>query len=257
MLGKWASRNTRFPLLLKFLDVAKSLSVQVHPPDGRVDLIPFGETGKTEAWVVLKEGGEGRIYAGLKPGATEGTLREAITKGTLTNDISSFAPKPGDGILVRAGTVHSLRDVVVFEVQENSDVTFRLFDWNHVDPKTGKERPLQVEQALACIDFAQGVLGPLPPDVDEMTPVLRERLFHCSHFGVSRIQGDSAFMFGAAGSARIFVCTEGEGWLNHGGELYPFRRGDVVLLPAIVGACSCEPKGAVTVLDVTIPELAQ
>ena len=74
-----------------------------------------------------------------------------------------------------------LGDVVVFEVQGNSDVMFRLYDWDHVDAKTSQPRPLQVEQALACIDFAQGAIGPVVPMVDEVKPVLRERLFNCGH----------------------------------------------------------------------------
>ena len=170
LLGKLAGRFRRFPLLLKFLDVSKTLSVQVHPSDANIDLIPPGETGKTEAWVVLEAGPESRIYAGLKPGNTAETLREAIANGTVADHLASFTPKPGDGVLIRAGTVHSLSDVVVFEVQENSDVTFRLYDWDHVDPKTGQRRPLQVDQAMACIDFTQGAIGPVAPVVEKLKP---------------------------------------------------------------------------------------
>jgi mannose-6-phosphate isomerase len=115
LMGKLAGRFSRFPLLLKYLDVSKTLSVQVHPSGANIDLIPSGETGKTEAWVVLEAGRDGRIYAGLKPGNSAKTLREAITNGTVEDHLASFTPKPGDGILVRAGTVHSLSDAVVFE----------------------------------------------------------------------------------------------------------------------------------------------
>ena len=90
----------------------------------------------------------------------------------MADHLASFTPKVGDAVFLPAGTVHSLGgDVVVFEVQENSDVTFRLYDWDRVDPKTGKPRPLQVEQALACIDFAQGAVGPVAPVVEATTPV--------------------------------------------------------------------------------------
>jgi mannose-6-phosphate isomerase class I len=133
MLGKLAGHSHRFPLLLKFLDVSKTLSVQVHPPDAYKELIPPGETGKTEAWVVLQTGPEARIYAGLKPGATAEVLHRAITNGTVSEQLAHFSPKVGDAVLIPAGTAHALSDVVVFEVQENSDVTFRLFDWNHVE----------------------------------------------------------------------------------------------------------------------------
>src|SRR5271154_3471252 len=145
VMGKLAGRFRRFPLLLKFLDVREMLSVQVHPTDTA--------TAKTEAWVVLEAGIKCRIYAGLKPGTTEVVLRRALRDGTVADDIACFHPKPGDAVFLPAGTVHSLGGgVMVFEVQQNSDTTFRLYDWNHVDPKTGKPRPLQVDQALACID---------------------------------------------------------------------------------------------------------
>ena len=105
----------------------------------------------------MEAGQEGRIYAGLKPSTTEATLRGAIASGTVEKFLASFEARPGDGVLVEAGTVHALSDVVVFEVQENSDVTFRLYDWHHVDARTGQLRPLQIEQAMACIKFDQHV----------------------------------------------------------------------------------------------------
>ena len=116
MLGRLAGRYPRFPLLLKFLDVRELLSLQVHPADGRKDLLPAGETGKTEAWVVLEAGAKSRIYAGLKPGTTADDLRRAVASGVVADNVASFVPKQGDGVLVPAGTVHSLGDVVVFEI---------------------------------------------------------------------------------------------------------------------------------------------
>ena len=136
--------------------------------------------------------------------------------------------------------------MVVFEVQENSDVTFRLYDWDHVDPKTGQRRPLQVDQAIACIDFAQGAIGPVVPVVEEERPVLRERLFLCEHFGVWRLGGESPFMVGAAETPRVLVCIAGDGQLEHDGSHYAVCKGDVLLLPAVVGTCLCRPHGAIT-----------
>ena len=254
IMGKSAGRFSRFPLLLKFLDARDTLSVQVHPSDGQTKYIPAGESGKTEAWVVLETGPESHIYAGLKPGATAVDLRNAIDGKTVADRLSCFCPKPGDGVLVEAGTVHSLGEVVVFEVQENSDVTFRLYDWDHVDAKTGRPRPLQVEQAMACVDFTQGAVGPVVPVVEEVKPVLRERLFHCKHFGLWRHRGDSPFLVGLAGSPRVLVCIAGNGRLEHKGADYLFGKGDALLLPAMVGACLCRPGDPVTLLEISLPE---
>jgi mannose-6-phosphate isomerase len=255
LLGKMANRFSRFPLLLKFLDAEKMLSVQVHPSDAHKELLPAGETGKTEAWVVLEAGKESRIYAGLKPGTDADDLRGALTNGTVADDLVCFTPHPGDAVFLPAGTVHSLGgDIVVFEVQENSDVTFRLYDWNHIEAKTGRPRALQVDQALACIDFGQGEIGPVTPVVEARTPVTRERLFHCTQFRLWRLSGQAPFTVGATGLPRVLVCIQGAGQVEHDGLTYPVGKGDVWLIPAVVGACVFRPLRSVSVLEIALPE---
>jgi len=255
VMGKLAGRFRQFPLLLKFLDAREMLSVQVHPPDTRTDLLPPGETGKTEAWVVLEAGPESRIYAGLKPGATADGLRRALANGTVADHLACFTAKAGDGVFLPAGTVHALGGgVVVFEVQQNSDVTFRLYDWGHVDARTGQPRALQIEQALACIDFAEGAAGPVVPVVETATPVERERLFDCEYFRLWRLCGQALFPVGAAGVARVLVCIGGAGRIVHGGVDYAVGKGEVWLLPAAVGACGFQPCGAVSLLEIALPE---
>jgi mannose-6-phosphate isomerase len=254
MLGRLAGRFRRFPVLLKFLDAHHKLSVQVHPEDGQRDYIPAGESGKTEAWVVLKTEPASRIYAGLKVGTTHDDLKRALANRAVAGLLASFTPKVDDAVFLPAGTVHSLSGLVVFEVQENSDVTFRLYDWDRVDPKTGKPRPLQVEQAIACIDFQQVAIGPVAPIVENLAPIRTERLFHCEHFSVWRHTGQSPFNVGAVGTPRVLVCIVGEGELEHIGTNYPVGRGDVVLLPAQVGACVCRPRNSISLLEVALPE---
>jgi len=247
VMGKLAGRFRRFPLLLKFLDVREMLSVQVHPTDPA--------TAKTEAWVVLEAGVKSRIYAGLKPGTTEAVLRQALTNGSVAHRLACFHPKPGDAVFNPAGMVHSLGGgVVVFEVQQNSDVTFRLFDWNHVDPKTGQQRPLQVDQALACINFGQCAGGLVAPVVERTSPVCRERLFHCDYFCLCRVRGESPFPVGAADAPRVLVCIDGKGQLNHDGATYEIGKGDVLLLPPVLGVCTFQPQGPLNVLEIEIPE---
>jgi mannose-6-phosphate isomerase len=255
MSGKLAARFRRFPLLLKFLDAREMLSVQVHPTKANTNLLPAGDTAKTEAWVVLETGKQSRICAGLKPGTTAADLRRALANGTVADHLACFPPKPGDAVFLRAGTVHSLGgDIVVFEVQQNSDTTFRLYDWDHVDAKTGKPRALQVDQAIACIDFAEGPVGRVAPVVEATTPVERERLFHCEHFWLWRLRGQSPFSVGAANVPRVLVCIEGAGQIEHGGGTYAVEKGNVLLLPAVVGACTFRPHGAVNVLEISIPD---
>jgi mannose-6-phosphate isomerase len=254
MLGRIAGQTKRFPLLLKLLDVKQPLSVQVHPSSANGSLIPKGESAKTEAWVVLEGGPDALIFAGLKSSATEENLWRAIRDGTVADQLARFTPVPGDAVLIRAGTVHSLRDVVAFEVQQNSDVTFRLYDWNHVDARTSQLRTLQVEQAMACIDFAQGSIRPLTPLVEAAQPDLRERIIHCDEFSVTRISGLRPFAVGHVARPRVLVCLAGSGQLLHAGESYPVGKGEVLLLPAAVGECSCEPQGFLQMLEIAPPE---
>ena len=254
LLGRQARHLRRFPLLLKFLDARDTLSVQVHPSDRQTNYLPAGESGKTEAWVVLEAGVKSRIYAGLKAATTAADLRRAIANRSVPDLLASFTPKLGDGILLEAGTVHALGDTVVFEVQENSDVTFRLYDWDHIDASTGQPRSLQVDQAIACIDFARGALGPMVPVTEEIEPIKKERLLVCDHFGLWRIGSDAPFVLGVAGTPRVVVCIAGDGHLEHEGTQHAFTKGNVFLLPALVGACVCHPRDATSWLEVSLPE---
>ena len=252
--GKYAGHFTRFPLLLKYLDAQKVLSVQVHPSDQQTEYLPKGERGKTEAWVVLEADEQSRVYAGLNPGVTAGTMKQSTADGTVANDLASFIPQKGDGIFLEAGTVHTMGGLVAFEVQQNSDVTFRLYDWNQIDATTGQPRPLQVHQAMACIDFDRGPVSPVVPVIEAETPVLRERLFRCEFFETWRLSGESPFIVGIDNTPRILVCLSGNAQLEHEGVAYPIRRGDVVLLPAIVGACFCQPQEPVCLLEIGLPD---
>jgi mannose-6-phosphate isomerase len=256
LMGKLAQRFRRFPLLLKFLDAHEMLSVQVHPGYARAGIPAANGTAKTEAWVVLEAGEKSRIDAGLMAGTTADILRQSVRNGTLSSHLVSIAPKQGDAVFIPAGTVHSLGDdVVVFEVQQNSDVTFRLYDWGHVDAKTGKPRELEVDQALACIDFVDGKCGLVTPAVESEKPVKRERLFDCNAFDLWRLRGELPFAVGAADEPRVLVCIDGAGQLAQGDGTYPIRKGEVWLLPAEVGACTFRPHGEANLLEIAIPDV--
>jgi len=254
LMGMLALRFKRFPLLLKFLDVSEMLSVQVHPSDEHQELIPPGESSKTEAWVVLEAQKGSRIYAGLQPGTTQADLHSALAGGEIAKRLLAIDPKPGDAIFIPAGTVHTLGDgVVVFEIQQNSDVTFRLYDWGHIDSKTGQPRPLQVDQAFACIDFDGNTGGLVMPIIETTAPVVRERLFDCDHFRLWRLHGVAPFNVGATGVPQVLVCIQGSGHVEQNNIRYAVGKGDVWLLPAEIGVCAFLPGDEVTLLEIAIP----
>lgn len=256
IFGKLAEHFTRFPLLLKFLDAKKMLSVQVHPSDKQKEYLPPTQHGKTEGWVVLEAGKESRIYAGLKPGTNAVSLQSAIEKNTIAYSLLGFIPKPGDAVFIPAGTVHSMgNDVMVFEVQQNSDVTFRLFDWNHIDTKTRKPRALQIPQAMACINFEKQNAGKVIPLPEFVKPVLKELLFNCEQFEVWRLSGEKEFTVGTDDQPRVLVCIEGNGELEHNNIFYALAKGEVFLLPAIIGICNFKPNSNICLLEIAIPDL--
>jgi len=254
LMGPLSGKFDRFPLLLKFLDCQQVLSVQVHPSDQLKKYIPKGEHGKTEAWVVLEVGAKACIYAGLKPGTTEKEVREKLENHTVADTLSDFVPKVGESVLIKAGTVHTLGDVVVFEVQENSDVTYRLYDWDRIDENTGKPRDLQVEQALACVDFTKTDIRPTTPVFKPDGPEVHQLLVEDEHFAVLRHTAYAPFTVGKENTPRILVCIEGQGELEYRTEMYPIKMGEVMLLPAVAGACSLLPKNKIMLLEVVLPE---
>lgn len=253
IMGKVGNRFDRFPLLLKFLDCNEVLSVQVHPSDDQTDYIPEGDTGKTEAWVVLETSPDSRIYAGLKEGTNKENLLKSIEQKKVAERLHSFVPEPGDAVFIHSGTVHTLGGAVVFEVQENSDVTFRLYDWDRIDAKTGKPRELQVDKAIACIDFDQVDIGPVLPE-QSLELKNAEKLFDNNHFKLWRILTQTQVVVGFKDEPVILVCLDGKGSMNFHNRDYTIEKGEVMLLPAIVGPLDLYPDKEITVLQIAIPQ---
>jgi mannose-6-phosphate isomerase len=256
ILGAQAGKHRRFPLLLKFLDAREALSVQVHPSDTHAHLLPANERGKTEAWVVMHADPGSRIYAGLVPDATPDKIRTALAERKLDELLASFEPKPGDGVMLPAGTVHALGGgIVLFEVQQNSDVTFRLHDWDRIDGKTGKPRALHIEESLACVDFARGAATPVTPVPETTTPDRRERLFDCEFFRVWRLFAREPFAIGAEGACRALVGIQGRATMKYRGGEMEFGPGAVVVWPAQLGVGECRPSGTedFVLLEIALP----
>ena len=158
---------SRFPLLLKYLDAARDLSFQVHPDDAMAAKLDPPNLGKSEAWIVLEAEPGSLIYAGLHEDIDRSALAEAIRRGTCQECVHAFEARPGDCVFIPAGTVHALgAGLLVAEIQEASNTTFRLFDWNRVGPD-GKPRPLHVQQGLEAADFARGPVEPLRRPISE------------------------------------------------------------------------------------------
>ena len=180
---------TCFPLLFKFLDAQRVLSLQVHPNDAQAATLTPPDLGKTEAWVVLDAAPGAKLYVGLQLGTTQIEFRDALEAGEAEQMMHSFEPSAGDCVLVRAGTPHAIgAGLLVAEIQQASNTTFRLHDWNRVDDN-GKPRPLHIEQGLEVLDFQCGPIQPQTPQATVESQ--RERLVDCDKFVLDRLHPSS------------------------------------------------------------------
>lgn len=257
ILGDAKPVNGRFPLLLKFIDARQELSVQVHPDDEQAARAVPGASGKTEAWVILDAHPErSRIYSGFKPGVTADHFRDALAARQTPETLHSFTPRRGDCVFLEAGTVHAIgADILLFEVQQTSDITYRLYDWDRVDAKTGRPRQLHIEEALMCSSFHSGPCHAVEPVVEDHPRGKRERLVGSEYFTLHRMTGTRRFGVGAAGQCRVVVVLDADGRseIEWAGDVTGIATGDVLLIPAEVGECSILPAGEVTVLECGIP----
>jgi mannose-6-phosphate isomerase len=247
LLGSAAARHTTFPWLVKFLDAHDWLSVQLHPDEHAVKRLWPGEGSKTEAWFILDALPGSRIFAGLLPGVDEKVLREALARGTVGDCLHSFAPRAGDCIFLPAGTVHAVGGgVLMAEVQQTSDATFRLFDWNRRDAQ-GKARTLHIEEGLACIDWQRGPVSPVHA-AEPAQPLVR-----CPYFHLDYRQDGTPFAVGGTGRLQALVVLSGAGRLAWEGGAERLARGQVWVLPAALPACRCVPEPALAVMLCTLP----
>lgn len=222
----------RFPLLVKWLDAADWLSVQVHPDTEAVKRLLPGEGSKTEAWLILKAEPGAKVWAGLKPGVGEKEMRQAIAAGQSADCLHSFIPRAGQFLFLPAGTVHAVGGgVLMAEIQQTSDATFRLFDWNRVDAQ-GKSRPLHIEESIASIHWDKGPVSPLDiPGFGANQSEQNLTLVDCPffHLGYRRLLKD--WTVPVSSHPRVVMVVGGSGTLSGTTGSESIRVGDSLLIP--------------------------
>jgi mannose-6-phosphate isomerase len=240
-----------FPLLIKFLDARQNLSMQVHPNDALAAKIAPPDNGKTEAWYVLHAEPESEIYAGLRPGVDRGQFERSLRGGGGAELVHRFSARAGDCVFLPAGAVHALgRGILVAEVQQSSDVTYRLFDWDRLGPD-GKPRQLHLERGLESVDFSLGPIFPQAARPIEDTPVAR--LVECDKFIIDRWRTDAPATIGGDERFHILQPLAGEMRIEGDPESKPLQLGDTCLLPAGWGPAQVIPAGQSAFLDIYLP----
>ncbi len=250
VFGRHKSR-AQFPLLFKFLDCQQNLSVQVHPNDAQAANLDPPDSGKTEAWVVLSADPGSKIYAGLKAGVDQQSLERELARGHCEMCLHEFEPHVGDCVLIEAGTVHAIgAGLLIAEIQQASDTTYRLFDWNRLD-RDGKPRPLHIRQALDTIDFDRGPVFPVTPTATSRPSV--ERLVGCDKFLMDRWRVDSLQKIADDDRFHILTVVEGNISLNIEAGGCHLRRGHTILISAASCNVEISPQGPAVLLDMYLP----
>lgn len=237
-LGTHPITKGELPILIKFIDANQDLSVQVHPTDEYAAEHEDGQLGKTEMWYVLDAAPGAELVYGLRHEMTAAKLRKCIENGTIGKYLQRVKVKPDDVFFVEAGIVHAIgAGVLVAEIQENSNLTYRLYDYDRVDSK-GQKRKLHVEKGIAVANLKSSAEPRQPMRVLKYRQgMASELLCRCKYFEVYRMlvnterrqvvryQADEI-------SFRVLLCVNGCGTISYGEEAINFYKGDCVFVPA-------------------------
>jgi mannose-6-phosphate isomerase len=263
MPPEWTGRRVRpeapFPLLVKFLFSEEKLSVQVHPDDdyARRHEATSGGQGKTEMWYAMTARARAEVMVGLKADVTPDSFRRAVAKGTVEECLERIAVRPGDAIFVPAGTAHTIGPgLVLCEIQEHSNITYRVFDYNRQTTK-GRRRPLHIERALEVINFGEQSGGKLEPVRITRGPVTETYFIACRYFATER--WEFATRIAAVTCAEHFdllIALAGSGRIEFGDAAADYAPAQAWLLPAAMGAYQLAPQSPTTLLRTYVPDVS-
>lgn len=235
------AKTKAFPLLVKLIDAAEHLSVQVHPHDSNAGLT--GGEPKTEMWYVLDADSEACIYAGLKDNVTRAEFEQAIHNGSLEHCLKRFKPRKGDVFFIPGGRVHAIgKGCLLLEVQQNSNTTYRVYDWGRVDAG-GKSRPLHIKEALSVIDWNDTTSALLPPTPMRPSGNPRFRtLIDTEWFVLNKIELDASVEMKTDGSTfHILFSEKGSFDISAGGIKIHCPMGRTCLIPAAITGWTLSP----------------
>lgn len=257
--GSRLTQLMEFPILAKFLFPELSLSIQVHPDDSYAAQheTAAGGHGKTEMWYVVAAESHAEVMVGLEEGVNEASFRQAIGDGTVEQALRRISVGEADAIFLPAGTVHAIRPgQVLCEIQQYSDITYRIFDYNRRDAQ-GNARELHVAKALDVVRFDMSTAGKTRPLVRHRGPVEVTYLTACRHFATERWRFTEAFdLTPSREHFDLLIFIEGEGEMVLAESQRTFHAGEAWFIPAEVAGCRIEPAGKTTLLRAYVPDLA-
>lgn len=222
----------QFPLLFKFLDAREDLSIQVHPND-ELAKERHNSFGKTEMWYVMQADEGSRIIVGFNHKSSAQEYLEKLESKQLIDILNQVPAKKGDVFFLETGTIHAIgAGIVIAEIQQTSDITYRIYDWDRVDAN-GNGRQLHVQEALDAMNYnTTDTEKQYSKEVNKSNSMV-----DCPYFTTNFLPLDGKAEITRSGdSFTVYICTEGEFTVNSGGDTYSFKKGDTVLIPAAVSA---------------------
>lgn len=240
----------QFPLLIKVLDSNDWLSIQVHPDDKLAQKRQIG-SGKTEMWYVMQADKDAELISGFNREMNQEKYLDSFNNGKLKDILNFEKVKQGDVFFMPAGRVHALGPgCLIAEIQQTSDTTYRIYDWDRID-QTGMKRPLHVEEALEAIDFKQydKYKTDYEPIPNKTVPAV-----NCKYFTTNYLELDQALLkdYSEIDSFVILLCTEGSFSLNWGEDAVEVKAGECVLIPNVISEVELFPKEKCKLLEVYI-----
>jgi mannose-6-phosphate isomerase len=241
--------------MVKMIDAADHLSVQVHPDDATASILGAGNRGKTECWVILSDGGV--LFQGTRPGVSREAFELALVDHTLAATLNRFEGRAGDVFFIEARTVHALGEgCLLYEIQQTSDTTFRVYDWDRMG-LDGRPRPLHVAESLATIDFSRTGFGPLRPawHTDPSGGIASRSLVTCPYFAVEqlRVAAGATLRRLSRDVCAVVTCIDGRGVLATDGGALPLVPLQTALLPAACGVWQARSDSATLDLLIATP----
>lgn len=225
----------KFPLLVKYLDINDKLSVQVHPGDEYALKIE-GEFGKSESWYIIEASEDASLIVGTKNGITKENFLKKMETGEYNDVFNIIRIKKGDFINITPGTIHATLtgSVLICEIQQNSDTTYRIYDFNRI--VDGELRELHIEKAMEVINFNKkpDISNSLNRKKIELENCLKEELASGEHFSIDKLDIDGIFSDGINTSFKIYSVISGNGYISFNDTLYELKRGDTYFIPALL-----------------------
>lgn len=241
-----------FPLLIKLIDASDVLSIQVHPKD-ELAMQRHNAFGKSEMWYILEAEEPSDIITGFNRTLSPEEYKELLRNGAIREVLKHERAKPNDFFFIPAGKVHAIgKGIVLAEIQQTSDITYRIYDWDRLDP-SGMGRELHTELALEAIDFKKAA-----DTRQSLEPLLntQQELVSCPYFKTNRLTLDKPLSVDLydRDSFTVYMCTQGGGLVHcQGSEGIPLAQGELLLVPAGIHAISLVPNREATLLEVFVP----